>query len=394
MFNDLMRGAYNKPVVEKSESNFVVSVDIGSTQTRTFLRDETGYESGVLTVDTPYIAIQRKLEDVSTKPAIASNLEAVINGGSVSAHIIKGEMRTLYNKSSRNLASACSKLDQEGSYISILFMLGLNALLYEMDKNEQYKVHKINVMLALPSEDIGSNTRKDKLDSMLKGIFEIYFPRFNRSVTIDVTDINICSEVSAAAIDYIISSVYATDDEHKLPDSGSCVFLDCGGRNKSAILYKNGRLATESSVSLPGGGENYIRHLSKVIQNNIGINRPDNKSVFESLPTAVLRNGAKDIDIVDCMQEAKEALAEQLMDVVLELLDYNDMQLQDISYIICSGRTMLPSARHDIVVSQSVSVELEKLVHDMSPNTNCIRTSNINAVIKGLDYMTFKNMKK
>lgn len=390
MFNDLMKKPYVKPVTETEESNITVSIDIGSTQTRSYLRDDNGYESGVLTVDTPYITVHRKLEDVKTQNIIDANLEAEISSGTISTHIIKGDMRTLYNKSSRNLVSSCSKLDQDGSYISILFMLGLNALLYEMKTNQVYNVHKVRLMLALPSEDIGSDSRKEKVDSMLKGVFEVKFPRFNRSVNIELNEINVYSEVSAAAIDYIMGSVNGTYTNTVLTGNSNCVFLDCGGRNKSAILYRNGKLATESSVSLPGGGENYIRNISKIVQNTYGINKPDNKSICESLTTATLRNGNTEIDLIETMHEAKELLADQLMDTIFELLDFNGIQLQDISYIICSGRTMLPSVRKDTTVSPSVVVELESIVHSMSPNTQCVRTENIDAVIKGLDYMTFK----
>lgn len=383
MFNKFMKQAYTQPVASEPESNLTISVDIGSTQTRTMLRDNLGYMTmEPLIVDTAYIPVIRQLQDVKTSDTIESNLEAEIVSSSINSHIIKGDMRLLYNKMSRNLASCTSKLEQEGAYNSILFMLGLNALLYELQTNKTYSLHKTKLVLSLPSEDIGSNSRKDKLESKLKGIVDITFPRFNRSIKISIDEIVIHSEVASAAVQYMIDCS---------PDpTRNYVFIDCGGRNKSAILYKNGRVVTESSVSKSGGGENYLRELAQIVQNTKGISKPNTVSLLNALPNATLISGIDTIDIIDSMEEAKMIFAEQMVDTVLELLDYNQMQLQDISYIICSGRTMLPSERKGNIVSQSMVTYFESIIHDMSPQTQCKRSDNINAVIVGLNYLSMK----
>lgn len=381
-FKDILSRPFVKPENSVKERKLFVSVDIGSTETRCIVRNpKTNKTSEVLTVDTGQIIIPRKLEGIYTEPAISSNLEAIISG-TINTHIIKGDMRNFYNRPQKVLASCASKLEQEQTYISITFIIGLAIALYEIDCNEKADVTNVTLMLSLPSEDVGSDIRKAKVDSKLKTAFNVEFPRFPYNVNFEVKEINLYSEVYAAAVCYSLIQKISPVDNY--------VFVDCGGRNRGAIVYNNGRLASEAAITSNGGGDNYLKELCKIIQNRTELSSPNKQSVIRALETAVINNGSTSIDISECLDEAKELLSEDLLDTVLMAVDYNNLQLNEVHTIVCTGRTMLPSKLGDRITSPSVVEKLETLIKGMCPTVRVIHYDFANPIVNGLNYLSYK----
>lgn len=382
-FQKIMESPFIRPSNNIKERELVVSVDIGSTETRCIVRNPaTNIQSEVLAVDTGEIIIPRKLEVVYTEPDIKYNLEAIISSNSVNVHIIKGDMRSYYNKPQKVLASCASKLDQEQTYNSITFIIALAILLYSVEHDESAETTNINLMLSLPSEDVGSDARREKAQSRLINKFSVEFPRFAYTVNYEIKMLKLYSEVYAAATAYAVQRGISPKDRY--------VFVDCGGRNRGAIIYTNGRLTSEASITSNGGGDVYIKELSKIIQNRTDISNPNKYAVIRSLGTGFIANGSVSIDISECLDEAKEMLSEYLLETVLSAVDYNDLQLNEIHTIVCTGRTMMPSVYNGHTTSPSVVSKLEHKIKEICPTVNVVYYDTPNPVVKGLTYLSLK----
>jgi hypothetical protein len=383
-YKEILEASANKltkPTSTKPSADMVISMDVGSTQTRSTIitadtSDFTDLE--VVEMDTAAVQLYRPLNSLRTNNTIISNLETEVITPTTSWKFVKGPMRTMLTKESTRMASSMSKLDQETTYQSILFQCGLMALLDAYNTGTLAEIYNVKLTIAMPPEDL-VDVRQERIKSRLIGVTTVKFPRLNSVINLNIVGVSIYAEPVAAAFSYLMNNGRESKE--------NIVFIDCGGRSKGAILTKQGNSVLEGTTTAMGGGEHFLTDVAQSISARLKINLPNVDIVRDCLSTAMFNFGSEEHDIVEDIDVAKRALAADCADVIRAVLDRTNTKLEEIQRVVCTGRTFLPSVRNGQVVSPSLVEYVEREFKYSGVPIQFERYSSIKQpIVNGLSY--------
>lgn len=381
--NEILKCATRAVAHNVSEKNLDVHMDIGSTQTRSSCC-ERGISTAddMLLMDTEHVILHGAMPFIRTGINMEDNLQCKIKGPAGTWHLLKGSIAALVPKDAVRLSSCSSKLDQEATFQSIVFNCGLNAVIESIKSGISSDIVNVDLTLSLPPEDL-SYARQQAMRDKLLGLYEIDFPRLRRKVTLNITGVEVYAEPVAAAFAYLVAE---EPDENQ-----TIVFLDCGGRSKGAVLYKDGALILGAVTTDLGGGENFIQDVAHNISDRLEVNLPDINTVRRALSTGDMYIGNKVYSIADDLNQGKASLAEECVSTITRLLDRCDTHLEEVQRIVCTGRTFTPSIKDGTVTSPSLINFIEDALRFSNVPLTFERYAKPNAIVTGLEYYKMLN---
>lgn len=341
----------------------LIAQDLGSTETRTCAFDSELRFDELLLLDSNYSHLARDISHLdSSSNQVISNLEMVITDLTASKkvqpvfdtiHIVKGNLLDQL-AADRNMTSAStSKIDQQSTYINSISNIALSLLMNYANAGVPAQAPYLAVSISLPPEDTVSKARLDTFKSKLAGTYSVQFVRMNIKVefVIEADSIDVTSEPNAVAMNYLIGK--KTDEDDVIG------FIDIGGRSAGITFLRGGRLLEDTCITIPIGGAILTDILGKYISEQLNIQRPNQRMLIKALTTGTLRLGGQTVDVADSLAKAKEEFSSTVFNAVLRALDTNNLQAQEVSKFVCSGRTF-GSAPNSPSILSNLSAEYTK----------------------------------
>lgn len=375
-----------------------IAIDIGSTTQRCVLFNlvDDEQQSQVLSTPTEYALVNKDISNTASgSPCPLDNLEVIINCKDPSdataikqAHIVKNTLLRKLNLPQRALTSDIAKVDAESTYMNILVNVA-TVLLSRAIAGEATvgsRVFDVDLTVSLPPDDAVVRSRTDLFKDKLKGTYEVDFVRLGIKVQfrLNPASIYIGSEPLAAALQQLIGL--------DLPEDNNYLFVDCGGRSLGIIPFVDENLREGSAAAFAIGGTTLLNELADEIASKLKIQRPRPEMMVKVLETGLFKTGAKSINVVEQIENAKQSIAERLDLSIAQALSGNSVQGADFARVYCSGGTfgVTTDAKTGTVVSDSIMAKLRQLYAAKSPFTEFFREPNRETVAKGLVWVRMR----
>lgn len=369
-----------------------IAIDLGSTQTRTLNFDLDFNEGDVVAIDSAYSEVVHGIQHISSPDdKIFSNLEAILcdktfnrkkDGAFEKIHIVKGPLFEVLNQMSKATTSDASKINQETTYVNAVFNIALQILLTSLAEGQLPYNTRVDATFALPPEDTVVPIRMKSFKEKMAGTYEVEFPRIGFTVqfTLDESNIYITAEPNAVAL------TYGAESDHEADVHEVIGFIDVGGRSTGNSFVAGGRLLEDGCYAEPHGGEFVCENIAKNIANRINCNMPRIDKVKKSLSRGILVMGSKHISIAQDIDAAKDVMAGVILTGFTKAITANHLQAQEISRVVCTGRTFGESVNDGAVVSSSLMHKVAALFANRSNFTEFELFESNNPIVRGLMY--------
>lgn len=327
------------------DNKVLVAIDVGSTQTRSSIYTKKGNTGEVILLDSNYEILTRDISHVSSSNTnVISNLEMFISDLTegkdkfifkTETHILKGELLSNITNARQITASSVSKVDQEATYVNIVSNTALAVLDWFRTFGVIQGVPEVKLTVALPPEDTKFKSRTELFLSRLAGTYKVVFPRLNISVTFSISkESRIISEPEAVSV-LLTATKQITDED---ADTVICV-LDIGGRSTGITFIDNKALLADSCVTIPIGGARLLSLIGRNVASTYNIQEPTSARLIKALQTGSFKIGSRTMDITKDVVNAKREFANLIFSELLGAIDLNNIQMQNIAKVFCSGRT-------------------------------------------------------
>lgn len=388
--NDVVLSNYGKANMTLLESVAYVnvSVDAGSSETRTHLWNDNPKSGGIHGISSEYAIVSGDISNtISQTDSLYDNMEIILEDVTEGKEnkvfnnitIVKGglfdDMRLTSAKTSSNIGKSL----QDTTYINTIANIGLRFYMNSYSTGRYNQKYKVNLTLALPNEDVISNKRQDETKDRLYGDYVFSLPRYNFTINIEVPreGILLVDEAKAALGSWRVTSKDKTNYENVL-------IIDAGGRSVDYSIMFKGRSLARGSATGKYGGQKFVDTIMEKYVNETGNDMPTRDMILDALNSGLLQDGNSHIEISEFISKAKDEIASTIINEVSSLLDNNELRIQQLNLVLCAGRLMRETIVDNSVKVKSLAYNIESQIKRRSPNTHVAMLSDEFALVKGL----------
>ena len=355
----------------------ILVIDFGNSSTKCtvlFGKDSMGrFRERQFELSNVFAPIEEGYEvssDYNDSTSTIINVDSRVNGMSVVGHFCNGELQEREKPLSTIKPSAFDKKYNLEATVLSLRMAFLYAYKAVMNMQRVSDVSQLDlkwtVVTLLPPGDI--DTGREAMTALVKEITYVdsVYPKMSMYVTIDNVVILPEGFCAYAAVVYDRGQIFRAGYEN-LKDETVMIF-DIGAGTTDCMIIRNNKLIQDSKHTVEQGGNNVHNLVRKELRMK-GIDL-DEQSIIKGVVKGTVRDGAKDISIVDIVNKAKKQVAQKITSDFQDYLSTVDIRMRSIGYVlVCGGGSMSDADCKDIIPLSSSIIEL---LHKLSPNMELI----------------------
>ena len=146
------------------------------------------------------------------------------------------------------------------------------------------------------------------------------------------------------------------------------LIIDIGAGTSDMLIVENNQLVQNSKKTIDQGGNNVLQLVRrKLMLNGINIKK---EAIQQGIIIGVVKDGAKEVSIIDIVNEAKRDVAQGLVSEVQDFFELTGIKAQSIGYLLlCGGGSMRDSGVAEII---PLSDAVAEFFRALSPNTQLI----------------------
>lgn len=222
------------------------------------------------------------------------------------------------------------------------------------------------VVTLLPPGDIekGKKPMEDLVNSIDR--LTAVYPQVDIPIKISKTVVLPEGYCAYAGVVYDIGHTFRPD--YKFLINESVLVIDIGAGTTDVLLIKNNKLVQTSKFTVAQGGNNVYQKVRYSLRVD-GIELDDDV-IRRGIITGKVRNGSKDVSIVEKVNSAKSEISQTIVTEIQNFLEATGIMLRSVGYVlICGGGSMADSEVPEIIpLSEKVISALKRL----SPNTDLV----------------------
>lgn len=222
------------------------------------------------------------------------------------------------------------------------------------------------VVTLLPPGDI--DVGSDKIKQIIEDItvVESVFPK--ASIPIKVTKTIVLPEGYCAYIATVYDKGHVYRMENKFLIDETVLIFDIGAGTTDCMLIKKNKLVQSSKYTVTQGGNNVYQIVRRSLRMK-GLDL-DEADIKQGMIKGVVKDGSKEISIVDIINNAKTEIAIKIISEFQDFLDLTDIKARSIGYVlVCGGGSMKDSDADDIIpLSEKIIENFKK----QAPNSELI----------------------
>lgn len=215
-----------------------------------------------------------------------------------------------------------------------------------------------NVVTLLPPGDI--DVGREPMTELIKEIkyVDAVFPRMRMNIKINNVYVLPEGFCAYAAVVYDKGQIYRRGYEY-LKNETVMVF-DIGAGTTDCMLIKNNKLVQDSKHTVNQGGINVHQLVRRELRLQ-GI-EVDVNSLTQGIIKGYIKDGAKDVSIIDIVNKAKSIVAGKIVSDFQDYLATVDIAMRSVGYVLVSGGGSMSdeSCPEIIPLSKSLTALLKK----------------------------------
>ena len=235
-----------------------------------------------------------------------------------------------------------------------------------------------SVVTLLPPGDLDEG--KEPLMNLVNSIdrLQAVFPSVDIPVKITKTVVLPEGYCAYAGVVYDVGHVFRPD--YKFLTEETVLVVDIGAGTSDILLIKNNKLVQNSKYTITQGGNNVFQIVRRKLRAmSLDIDLEDIK---KGIIKGVVRDGSKEVSIVDIVNSAKAEVAQKIVSEIQDFFELTDTKIRSVGYVlVCGGGSMKDSDVKDIIPMSDKVIESFKL---LSPHTQLVTIPN-HVVSKGTE---------
>ncbi len=228
-----------------------------------------------------------------------------------------------------------------------------------------------DVVALLPPGDLSIG--KEMMIDLIRNVTEVDSILPNEHLNINVDNVVILPEGYCAYIATVYDRGQTFRPDYKFLMEQTVLVYDIGAGTTDCLVIKNNHLVQNSMYTVTMGGNNVDQDVKKALkEKELDL---DLQSIRHGVVTGYVKDGAKELDIADIINLARENVAKALNAEFINYLDGCDTPVRSIGYmIICGGGSMTYTESGDRTNTnlQSLSYKILQNLHTLSPNMELV----------------------
>lgn len=368
-----------------------LGIDSGSTYTRFCPYSNEENEFGALHQINSDVVNVRDISNLkSNTDALYSNLEFIIQDLTSiekkpdrmfnEAHFVKGDLMVGMPGSTIERSSRISKTKLESTFFNIFAAIALE-IIHASDYTEvAASCYQPELCLTMPPKDFLAVGNLTAFKKKLAGIYYIRMPRIGFSAHIDIRENAIFMENEPTAVAYSLAA-FEDDSEESILDK-TAIIIDGGGGTTDMAVLIDGQLAAEQATTGEYGGKKLLECIARTYTRETGKSQPALSTIESALADGILIRGNTQLDISKYIAEAKQEIAQYIINDLNAISDSMNKSLDDVNEIILHGRLFNPTVTS---TGETISVAdclMSKIVK-IAPDVRFQVISENNSVVEG-----------
>lgn len=397
-FNEVLDRTYNKNVSHVNQKMLWISMDIGSTETRsiTYSPEVKGQQTGYLTevFRTPSQTWVADTNIPVDGESMRDRLVCRFPSGQIAGVCAKGTIADSLVSKARTINSSSDKLLQRATYSSIFFDIALICELDAQVTSVKADHYIIKLMLSIPPKESNNKKNRENQERFFnQGGITYFFPFFeDRGGSFSIQSCNLLQEPEAAGI-------YFKAVNHLGDGRNNYLFLDVGGRSAGVVPMKGGKLlGSNTTIDKTIGGSKLLVNIAEEVATNYSISVPSADLICNALQTGEFyipsrdTDCGQDSDFKEIVDRNKRKFADTIAQYCSDSAAVNGIDFGYLNGIYLTGRVF--NDYIDPKTNQPYYVSLFELVKEALQNdygyegaVHCeTREHNLNPICNGLFY--------
>ena len=326
MNKELTTNGVEKSVEELRQLVNRISIDLGRSRIR--MHDGADYYR---IFDSEYMQIDNNAQlrpdakDIYGDFIIESCPRSSIVGNRyVKGHTMKYHKGVEYQADNDDL-----KADQDETYINTAYAIATDIL--KRGKHNS----KIKLGICIPTAEFFSDNR-DIIKDRLAGTYKIKFPLCDKVIIFQLIKSNILVTPEGVIA---VAPLYSKPDFNKIVRTLKGVIVDVGYGSTDVTILDKGQPQGNGARSFPIGGCSLEALVADTLEKK---GYGDSKgNVKQAIETGTVQNGEETKDVGILVEEAKNILAQKIVEGIKTILQKSFVQVSEISYMVTIGRNFI-----------------------------------------------------
>lgn len=227
------------------------------------------------------------------------------------------------------------------------------------------------VVVLLPPADmfVGAKQVADKVRS----IKSLNFIQPDFTADIDITEVNVYPESLMAFMGVVFGIGGTINSGMKNLLKETILIIDIGAGTTDFCVVKNSSIIEDTKETVDTGGNNVHQKVRQMLKRE-GLALPD-KVVQEATVRGTVKDGSRELSIVDKINDAKEMVASALTGAIRDFFESTQFPARTIEKVlVVGGGSMTPKVEG----IKSMSEYLTKYLHGFAPNADLVEIPQIN----------------
>lgn len=238
-----------------------------------------------------------------------------------------------------------------------------------------------NVFVLLPPGDLAEG--KNKMIDVISSVKHVYCSFPDVDFPIKLNKVCVLPEGYCAYMAVIFDKGSIIRPEYQSLISETTMIVDIGAGTTDIMIIRDKNIIQSTMTTLDRGGNNVSQLVKRGLRNNYGIKLKET-DINRGIVTGVIRDGSKDIDIVDIINNAKDSVASALVNDVRDFFEETEFPIRSIGkLLVCGGGSMSSDDTEDS--NANIKALSEAIVSQMKAYSPNIELVEIPATMTNVD---------
>lgn len=357
----------------------ILVLDLGNSSTKVtvmFGKDaQTGkYRERTLDLSNVFAPIKEDYKvssDYSDDTSTILKVNSELNGVPIVGNYCNGELQAKECPLATIKPSAFKrKWDLDATVLSIrlAFLHAYKAIMNMQRVSDYTQVDiKWKVVTLLPPGDIDAG--KTEMENLIKGVTSVDSVYPEMHFDINVTKVMVLPEGYCAYAAIVYDKGQTFREGYSYLKDETIMIFDVGAGTTDCMIIKGNTLVQSSKHTVNQGGINVFN----IVRQSLRLEGIDVDT--EELQTGVIKgsikDGAKNISIVDYVNKAKNEVAIKIVSDFQDYLSTTDIKMRSVGFVItCGGGSMSDSECPEI---EPLSTKIIEVVKQLTPNAEIVK---------------------
>lgn len=357
----------------------ILVLDLGNSSTKVtvmFGKDaQTGkYRERTLDLSNVFAPIKEDYKvssDYSDDTSTILKVNSELNGVPIVGNYCNGELQAKECPLATIKPSAFKrKWDLDATVLSIrlAFLHAYKAIMNMQRVSDYTQVDiKWKVVTLLPPGDIDAG--KTEMENLIKGVTSVDSVYPEMHFDINVTKVMVLPEGYCAYAAVVYDKGQTFREGYSYLKDETIMIFDVGAGTTDCMIIKGNTLVQSSKHTVNQGGINVFN----IVRQSLRLEGIDVDT--EELQTGVIKgsikDGAKNISIVDYVNKAKNEVAIKIVSDFQDYLSTTDIKMRSVGFVItCGGGSMSDSECPEI---EPLSTKIIEVVKQLTPNAEIVK---------------------